>query len=363
MPGTRRFLSFVVLAGLAACSGKRAATVTFGAAGPWGQSYGEANRKGIQLAADEINASPAWSGRHLQILFADDSGDGMHASTVAQHFVDSDSIVAVIGHVTSGAMVSAARIYDGHLAAIATTATSPELTGISPWTFRVIPSDSANGITIAQFANNRGRKRAAVLYENNPYGRGLADNFRRSFAGQIISFDPVAEGDQDFEAYVSWFKRERPDLVFVAGTDASGLAFVREARKQGLQSDLLGGDGWQTMASDPAADGVYVGAPFSAQDTRPEVRAFVAAYRKKFSALPDGNAALAYDATKLLAVAVEKVGTDRGKIRDYLAGLNALTAYHGVTGTIRFHPDGDPIGKNFVITRVAHGALQVEAGQ
>jgi len=202
-----------------------------------------------------------------------------------------------------------------------------------------------------------------VLYENNPYGRGLADNFRRSFAGQIISFDPIAEGDQDFEAYVSWFKRERPDLVFVAGTDASGLAFVREARKQGLQSDLLGGDGWQTMATDPAADGVYVGAPFSAQDTRPEVRAFVAAYRKKFNALPDGNAALAYDATKLLAVAVEKVGADRQKIRDYLAGLNALTAYRGVTGSIRFHPDGDPVGKNFVITRVAHGALQVEAGQ
>jgi branched-chain amino acid transport system substrate-binding protein len=363
MPGTSRFLSLVVLAALAACSGPRTGTVTFGAAGPWGQSYGEANQKGIQLAVEEINASPAWAGRHLQILFADDSGNGVHASTIAQRFVDSASVVAVIGHVTSGAMVSAARVYDGHLAAIATTATSPELTGISPWTFRVIPSDSANGITIAQFANNRGRKRAAVLYENNPYGRGLADNFRRSFAGQIISFDPVAEGDQDFEAYVSWFKREHPDLVFVAGTDVSGLAFVREARKQGLQSDLLGGDGWQTMATDPAADGVYVGAPFSAQDPRPEVRAFVAAYRKKFSAVPDGNAALAYDATKLLADAVDKVGPDRQKIRDYLAGLNALTAYRGVTGTIRFHADGDPVGKNFVITRVAHGALQVEAGQ
>src|SRR6185437_4293827 len=110
-----------------------------------------------------------------------------------------------------------------------------ELTGISPWTFRVIPSDSANGITIAQFANNRGRKRAAVLYENNPYGRGLADNFRRSFAGQIISIDPIAEGSQqDFEPYVSWYKREHPDMIFYAGTDQSGLAFLKEARRQGL---------------------------------------------------------------------------------------------------------------------------------
>ncbi|MFI5230068.1 MAG: ABC transporter substrate-binding protein [Gemmatimonadales bacterium] len=364
MPGTRRLLLLVALAGLAACAGQQTGTVTFGAAGPWGQSYADANRKGIELAAEEINASPAWSsGRHLDIVFANDSSDGMRASLVAQRFVDSAAVVAVIGHVTSGAMVSAARVYDGHLAAVATTATSPELTGISPWAFRVIPSDSSNGIAIAQFANSRGRKRAAVLYENNPYGRGLADNFRRSFAGQIISFDPIAEGDQDFEAYVSWYKRERPDLVFVAGTDASGLPFLREARRQQLQTELLGGDGWQTMATDPIADGVYVGAPFSAQDPRPEVRAFVDAYRKKFNAIPDGNAALAYDATKLLAGAVEKVGPDRRKIRDYLAGLTAATAYHGVTGTIRFRVDGDPMGKNFVIAHVSHGALQVEGGQ
>ncbi len=370
MPVSQRFLSLTALTAVAAmvaiggCAHNQGGTVTFGAAGPWGQSYGDANRKGIELATEQINASRAWSGaRHLEIMFADDSGNGVRASAIAAAFVDSARIVAVVGHVNSGAMVSAARVYDKHLAAVATTATSPMLTGISPWAFRVIPSDSANGMAIAQFANTRGRKRAAVLYENNPYGRGLADNFRRSFAGQIISFDPIAEGDQSFEAYVSWFKRTNPDLIFVAGTDASGLAFVKEARAQRLAADLVGGDGWQTMAPDSIADGVYVGAPFSAQDPRPEVRAFVAAYRRKYDAIPDGNAALAYDATKLLATAVEKVGPDRQKIRDYLAGLTATTAYHGVTGRIRFRPDGDPIGKSIVMTRVKHGALLVETGQ
>ena len=50
-------------------------------------------------------------------------------------------------------------------------------------------------------------------------------------------------------------------------------------------------------------------------------------------------------------------------IRDYLAGLTDASAYHGVTGTIRFHADGDPVGKGIVMTRVHRGALQVEAGQ
>ena len=354
----------VFLLALTACAGANTQTVTLGAAGPWSQAYGKANRNGIELAVDEINASPEWTGRRLQVLFADDSGNGVTASKVAQNFVDSTRVVAVVGHVNSSAMVSAARVYDKHLAAVATTATSPDLTGISPWAFRVIASDSASGLTIARFADRLGRKRAAVLYENNPYGRGLADNFRRSFHGQIVSMDPIGEGaDQSFEPFVTWYKKAHPDLVFVAGTDPSGLAFLKEARRQQLDADLVGGDGWQTLAPSALAEGIYVGAPFSAEDPRPEVRTFVQAYMRRFNALPDGNAALAYDATKLLAVAVRKVGADRKKIRDFLANLSSGDTYRGVTGKIRFRGDGDPVDKGIVMTRVHHGALQVEAGQ
>jgi branched-chain amino acid transport system substrate-binding protein len=360
-PDKRLFL----LLALGACSRAPTGTVALGAAGPWTEVYGKANKQGIELAAEEINASPAWSnGRKLEIVFADDSGNGMRASAIAQQFVDSTRILAVVGHVNSGAMVSAAHVYDKHLAAVATTATSPSLTGVSPWAFRVITSDSANGMTIARFANKLGRRRAAVLYENNPYGRGLADNFRKSFAGEIISIDPIGEGtDHPLEPFVSWYKREKPDMVFVAGTDASGAEFLKEARKQQLDADLFGGDGWQTLTPNPLAEGIYVGAPFSAQDPRPEVQTFVAAYRKKYNVTPDGNAALAYDVTKLLAGAIDKVGPSRVKIRDYLASLDESTAYHGVTGVIRFRPDGDPIGKGIVMTRVHNGALQVEASQ
>jgi branched-chain amino acid transport system substrate-binding protein len=79
--------------------------------------------------------------------------------------------------------------------------------------------------------------------------------------------------------------------------------------------------------------------------------------------VPDANAALAYDATMLLVHAVEKVGPDRAKIRDFLAAASPRDAYRGVTGTIRFHPNGDPIAKSFVMTRIQRGALVVAANQ
>ena len=346
---------------LASCSRTGGAALTFGAAGPWKEGYGAFNRRGIELAQDEINARPERVGAPLRIEFQDDEGSGQVASRIAQKFVDSRDVVAVIGHVNSGAMVAAAQVYDGHLAAIATAATSPDLTGISPWAFRVISSDSANGDDIAKFAHRLGRARVAILYENNSYGRGLGDAFRRGFQGTVVSMDPVGETrEQSFEAYVAYFKQSKPDVVFVAGSEESGLAFVREARRQQLDADLMGGDGWSGVSADTLrSQGIYVGVPFTAEDPRPEAQRFVAAFTSKFHMRPDNNAALAYDATMLLYDAAMKSGGSRASIRDYLASLSPGTAFHGVTGTIFFHPNGDPVGKSVVMTRIDRGVLRV----
>ena len=355
------FLMLVV-----SCSRGSGGPLTFGAAGPWKEGYGAMNRRGIDLALSQINARPERAGSPLQIRYEDDEGSGEAASRIAQRFVDTPEISAVIGHVNSGAMVAAAQVYDGRLAAVATTATSPALTGISSWTFRVISSDSSNGRDIALFANQRGRTRAAILYENNSYGRGLADAFRRAFAGRVVSMDPIdASKDQPFGAYVEGFERGKVDVVFVAGTDASGLAFLREARARGLSADLLGGDGWSGLSVDTArAQGIYVGVPFTAEDARPQAQRFVAAFTQRFHMRPDNNAALAYDATMLLYVAATNSRGDRRAIRDYLAALTPETAYQGVTGTISFGSDGDPVGKNVVMTRIDRGTLRVaEAGK
>ncbi len=353
----------LLLTCLAACSRSGSSSLTFGASGAWKEGYGQMNHRGIELAQEEINARPERQGRPLVIRWQDDEGKGALASRIAQGFVDSADVMAVIGHVTSGAMASAAPIYDGHIAAVATTATSPELTGISKWVFRVISSDSANGVDLAKFSMRRGRKRAAILYENNTYGRGLADAFKRNFNGEVVSIDPIADGkDQSFEPFVSYYKQHKPDIVFVAGTDASGLVFLEEARRQQLTADLVGGDGWSGLNIDTVrSDGVFAGVPFTSLDPRPEAQKFVSAFQAKFHIQPDHNAALAYDATMLVYEAA-KDASSRRQVRDRLAALTPETAYHGVTGSISFLPDGDPVGKSVVMTRIEHGQLRVAEG-
>ena len=361
-PNRMRRALFVALLSIFACS-SQSKPVYIGVAGPWKEAFGRMNKQGIDLALAEINARGGVRGRPLRIVERDDEGIGSRAAAIAGEFVANREIVAVVGHVTSGAMMAAAPVYkQGLVTAIATTASSPDLSGISEWAFRVITSDSANGIDMARFAQTRGFKRVAILYENNSYGRGLAESFRRAYSGQVVALDPIpSEARANLEPYVSYLRVRGPDLVFVAGTDASGRAFLNEARRQNLNSSYMGGDGWTPLALDTAiAEGVFVGAPFSAEDPRSEAQQFVRAYREKYHEDPDGNAALAYDATMLLANAIQHVGPSRAAIREWLAGLAFDEPHAGVTGPIAFRPSGDVIGRGIVMTRVRRGALAVE---
>lgn len=341
---------------LAAC-GDESAPLYIGAAGPWSRDVGAATRRGIELAIEEIDAAGGVHGRKVQAVMRDDGGDGARAAAIAQEFVDGD-VLGVIGHVNSGPTIAAAKVYDGHVAMIATSATSPVLSGLSPWAFRVIASDSINGDMIARFATKLGHKRAAIIYENDSYGRGLAAAFYRRFGGEIVSVDPIAPDATDLEPYVSWYKSRAPDIIFAVGGGTSGLALLGEAHRQHLEADFVGSDGWTAITTDSTlSDGVYVGAPFTSEDPRPEVRSFVDAFRRKFGTTPDDKAALGYDATRLLVRAIAAVGTDREAVRSYLASLTDSTAYQGVTGNIRFEATGDPAAKGLAMTRVTHGRL------
>lgn len=353
---TRTIFGVALLAGAVACSGV-SGPVVLGAAGKWDTGYGAMSKRGSELAVAELNAAGGINGDSVVLRQLDDQANGAVAAAVADSLVQDPRVVAVVGHLASGAMVAAAPVYDaGRLPAVATTATSPDLTGISPWVFRVVPSDSASAMALAAFATTLGRQRAAILYENDAYGRGLADAFRRAYRGRIVSADPVAPDRTDFEPYLAWFKQQNVDLVFMAGTEGTGIPFVKQARAAGLSADLLGSDGWVPVSRESEATGIYVGVPFAASDPRPAARQFVTAFKARYGMEPDNNAALAYDAVKLVARAVSEVGRDRTKIREWLASGAAV---EGATGTLKLGATGDPDGKGIRMTRAVNGSLEL----
>lgn len=358
----------LALAALAACGGGGREPLVLGLAVPLTDTQGNADvygvhsRIGAELAVEEINRSGGIGGRPLELRIVNDRGDPTVASSVADSLVDDGRVLAVVGHVYSGATREAAARYHGNLAALATSATSPAISRLGPWIFRVASSDSANAVALAEMARQMGG-RIGVLYANDEYGRGLANNFvgaLRQAGATVVEADPFLDDTGDFTPYLRRMQRRGVDLVFLAGLQDPAARAIAQARQVGLDARFVGGDGIEGLAGmEGAFDGTGVGLLFHPQMSDSS-RAFAARYRAANGDEPDSQAALAYDAVRLMARALAAGRRDPERIRDYLAGVGrpgGTPAFEGVAGTVKFDENGDPVNKRFTLGVIQGGRI------
>ena len=342
-----------------ACDGSE--PIVVGVAGPFATAYGASMRQGAELAAREVNAAGGIDGRPIELRFADDDADPDSALKVAERFVADPQVVAVVGHVNSGAMVNAGAAYARGLPAVATSATSVLVSRLGGWVFRVSPSDSANSVELARAARAFGVP-VAVLYENEDYGRGLADGFRRALAedgGSVVAADPYLPSTADFRPYLQRMRMRGAGIVLLAGLETDAARIIDQARDEGLQVRFLGGDGLEGLRTMGAAyDGTLIGTLFHPAAS-PRATAFATQFRASFGREADSFAALGYDATRLIAEAIRTGGADRAAIRNELAhtGREGRPPFEGVTGSIRFDEAGDPVEKAFAIGELRDGQI------
>src|SRR6185437_12248954 len=316
----RKTLVVAAALALAACS-RPTGPIAVGLAGPFSQPRGASMLRAAQLAVNKVNAKRGIRGRKLELRVVDDSGNEDTAVRVAEQLYADPTIVAVVGHLSSGTSLAAARVYGGGAtptAMISPSASSPDLSGISPYVFRVCPSDLQHGPQLARFAwQTLGARRAGIIYINNDYGRGVRGTFAAEFA-------------------------------------------LREMRPLGLRWPVLGGDALAGIEADGGlAEGIRLSSAYLPDQRDDRNVAFVADYARAFPGQrPDHRGAGAYDSVLLLARAIDQAGADRRAVRDYLAHVGrGKPPFEGVTGRIAFDGNGDVAGRTVVIGVVRNGRL------
>lgn len=351
--------------------------IVIGIAGPLSQANGKSMKLAAEMAVAEINDNGGIGGRKLKLEEQDDAADPIQAIHVATFLRDSTDAVAVIGHVNSSATIKAAQVYNEEggdhasppIPQISPASSSPLITQSGPWTFRVCPSDLLHGPTLARWVSGRlGRRRAAVLYTNDAYGRGVTETFTAAFqrnGGSVVSLDPylkpTVEGPGSVDPYLTRAMQRGMDALVIAGQADAGAKIVSEARRLGFTGPVVGSDGMTGIKDAGAgAEGVYVSSAFLADASSPAARKFVGEYVNRFHELPDHRGAMTYDAIKLLAQVIEKSGADRKAIRDYLEMVgrdDRHPAFDGVSGRIAFDENGDVPRKEVVMGVVQGGKL------
>jgi branched-chain amino acid transport system substrate-binding protein len=328
-------------------------------------------QRAAELAVKEINARGGIQGRELALRVMDDSGRPDVAIRIARTLLDDPSVVAVIGHLTSGSSLAAGRVYGEArhaLTMISPSASSPDLSGVNPYVFRVCPSDLSHGAQLARFArHNLGARRVGVMYVDDDYGRGLRLSFGAEFrrlGGEIVEEDPSLATTPSLEPYLARLRSRGGVDALVLATERGGAEIaLREMGRIGVRWTSLGGDALTGIeAAGPLAEGVRVSSAYLPDRPGDRNAKFVEAYARAYPGQrPDHRGAGAYDAVQLLAAVLAETGTDRSGVRDRVARIGGdLPAFEGVTGTIAFDGRGDVPAKPVVIGIVRGGQLVTE---
>ena len=347
-----------------------------GLAGPFSEQRGVAMLQAAQLAVAQINAKGGVRGRSLELRIADDSGKEETAVRVAEQLHADPAVVAVVGHLSSSPTSAAAPIYGGGadpVVLVSPSASSPDLSGISPYFFRVCPSDLQQGPALARFAWQRlGARQAGIIYSNNAYGRGVRGSFAAEFArlgGTVVESDPTVATTRSVEPYLSRMLRGGEgaiDVLLVATERSAAELVLREMGALGIRWPVIGGDALTGIEADgAAAEGIHLSSAYL-PDRKDERNAkFVADYAGAYHGQrPDHRGAGAYDIVFLLARAIQEAGPERRAIRGYLAQVGrGKPPFEGATGTVAFDANGDVPGKEVVMGVVRDGLLIAETGR
>ena len=325
-------------------------------------TFGISTRDGSQLAFDDINSKGGILGQKIRLLVEDDQSKPEEAGTVVNKLIHQDNAVAMLGHVASSHSLAAAPICQAEkVPMISPSSTNPRVTQVGDFIFRVCFLDTFQGAVMAKFAFDTLKvKKVAILVDvRSDYSVGLQTFFGQAFkklGGEIVSEQSFSQGDSDFRAQLTAIKASNPEAIYVPGYYTEVGTIVHQARELGITVPFLGSDGWDSPKlweiGGPALNGCYFSNHYATDDPNPVVQKFVNDYKAKYNQLPDALAALAYDAARILADAMQRAGsTDGEKVRDAIASTKD---FDGVTGRITINEERNAV-KSAVIVKVENG--------
>ncbi|HXH12632.1 MAG TPA: ABC transporter substrate-binding protein [Alphaproteobacteria bacterium] len=309
--------------------------------------FGPNFRKAADLAAAHLNEA----GLSLQLVHADDETSAIPAVAAARKLVDIDKVPAIVGAAASGVTIPVAEsvTIPSKVVQISNASTSPLITVLpadkgQDFLFRTCPSDALQGVVLGKLAAELRYKRAAAMYVNNPYGQGLAEQFKKSFekrGGKVVAMVPHDEAPAP--TYVAELRRaakEKPDVLAAISYPGHATIYLREAIEGNYIKKFLFCDGTKSLEvvkaiGEKHAEGMMGTAPGSVLTDSYNV--FLAEYGKAYGEVPP----LPFMTNMYDAVAVIGLGIKAAQ----LAGVQAI---NGVA--IRDHlrrvatPPGETVG-------------------
>ncbi len=351
---------------------------------------------------------------HELRIVAEDHGGSADGGIEAISRLKAQGVTAVIGPPWSsivlgdepdgsdGAALAAA---ENDILCVSTSATSPLISNLDDddLFFRTAPSDALQAVVAARYLlDEKGVTRAAVLYRDEAWGRGLFQAFSTAFEGgggeiiNSVSYDVSGSEIDDVErhdytAELTELFQDSPDVVILMNFDEVWQITNRIVQGGYLDeygdtpplffgTDATFTDGLLTNGHPDVLTHMEGTAPL-ADDESEDYRLFVQNLEEAGLGRPDGFDAARYDGVYTIALAIQSAqsieaqdfkqhmrvvanadpGDTEIHVGEWAEAQQKLLSgeginYEGATGPIEFDEKGDPSSAFFVLYRVVDSA-------
>jgi len=199
------------------------------------KEFGPNIQNGVVLAAKQFGAA----GFQVKLFHEDTETAPIPGTNAARKLVNIDRVVAIVGALSSGVTLAVAEsvTIPNNVIVISPASTNP-LMSVLPadkgkdFLYRTCPSDDLQGVIAGKLCASY-NKTASVLYVNNAYGQGLAEQFKRSFErrrGKVLAMIPHDE--KVSESYTAELRKAlagNPDRLCAFSYPQHAEIYLKEA--------------------------------------------------------------------------------------------------------------------------------------
>jgi len=315
---------------------------------------GEAIKRGLQIAMDEINArGGVLGGRKLELVIRDDEGNPAKGVTIARELVEREKTVAVLGGLhTTVALAQVAVWNELRTPYMGAWAAGTNITrnGQTPnYVFRVSANDDYADKFLCRYTVGVLKKsKPGLMLENTAWGQsneaGLA-KWLGEKGVKPVGIEKFNWGDPDMSPQLLRLKSAGADHIVLVANAPEGAQVVKSRAKIGWDTPMVShwgiSGGRFAELTGELSDGVaflQTYSFFGQQNERGQ--AVLRALKEKYGVkgpeeivAPVGTAN-AYDGMHLVALAIEQAGGTEGpKVRDALENLKS--EYKGLIKTYK----------------------------
>ncbi len=315
-------------------------------------SYGEVEKEVLAIALDEINNAGGIAGKKVEVIYEDGKCEGKSATTAANKLIYVDKVKVIMGGGCSGETLAMAPIANkANVIIFSSYSTSPKITDAGDFIFRNAYSDADSGRVTAELVAEK-YKTVGILSEQTDFAQAFKEVFIKDFTakgGKVVADETFLPESRDFRTALQKIIAAKPEAIWIdPQTDKTGGMATKQAREIGWTGPLFGNfatpaPGFLELAGNAAEGMVFAGDPEVSPEASEKTKELFEKYRAKYGKDPAYAYPMAarYDAIYILKGAIEAVGYDGEKIRDY---LYSMPEYDGALGKYKFDKNGDVVG-------------------